>query len=109
MNEGSNGNGRTKWVAISLPILAAVAGILGFFYGVGQRTNKIAEVVEWKNETAPRIERMDRSGTTSFDLFHQEYLRTQARQEDKLKELEQQIHDKQMEDIKQRMLTLERK
>jgi hypothetical protein len=104
-----NGNGKTKWVAISLPILAAVAGILGFFYGVGQRTNKIAEVVDWKTETAPRIERMDSQGTTSFKLFHEEYLRTQARQEATMEKLRQEVHDKEMADLKERLLTLERK
>ncbi len=104
-----NGNGKTKWLAISLPILAAIVAVLGFIYAVGQRTSKIIEVVEWKNDTAPRIERMDANGTTSFKLFHEEYLRTQARQEAKLIDLESQIHEKQMEDLKQRIQTLERK
>jgi hypothetical protein len=108
-NEPRNGNGRTRWLAISLPILAAITAVLGFFYGIGQRGGKITEVVDWKAETAPRIERMDAQGTTSFKLFHDEYLRTQARQEAKLIELEQQIHDRQMEDLKARIQTLERK
>ena len=104
-----NGNGTKKWIAISLPILAAIVAVLGFIYAIGQRTSKIVEVVDWKNDTAPRIERMDAQGTTSFKLFHDEYLRTQARQEAKLIDLEAQIHDKQVEDLKQRILTLERK
>jgi flagellar basal body-associated protein FliL len=109
MAEQHNGNGKAKWVAIGLPIIIAAVGVLGFFYGVGQRTNKIAEVVEWKQETAPRIERMDSQGTTSFKLFHDEYLRTQARQEAALIELEHQIRDKQLEDLRARLQTLERK
>jgi hypothetical protein len=40
-----NGNGKTKWIAISLPILAAITGVLGFMYGIGQRGGKITEIV----------------------------------------------------------------
>lgn len=104
-----NGNGKARWLAIGLPIVVAAVGVLGFFYGVGQRTNKIAEVVDWKTETAPRIERMDSQGTTSFKLFHEEYLRTQARQEATMEKLRQEIYDKEMSDLKERLLTLERK
>jgi hypothetical protein len=104
-----NGNGKAKWIAIGLPLLVAIVGVLGFIYGIGQRGGKIAEVVDWKGETAPRIERMDAKGTNSFEIFHEEYLRTQKRQEDELERLRQEIHDKQMADIKERLLTLERK
>jgi hypothetical protein len=103
-----NGNGKTKWLAIAIPILAAATAVLGFFYGIGQRGGKITEVVDWKSETAPRIERMDSQGTTSFKLFHDEYLRTQSRQEDWIRKIEQDVHDKQMTDLKERVLTLER-
>jgi hypothetical protein len=101
--------GKTKWFVVGVPVLAAVAGVLGFFYGIGQRGGKIAEVVDWKTETAPRIERMDAKGTNSFEIFHDEYLRTQKRQEDELERLRQEIHDKQISDIRERLLTLERK
>jgi len=109
MAEQHNGNGKAKWFAIGIPLLAAITAVLGFFYGIGQRGGKITEVVDWKQETAPRIERMDSQGTTSFKLFHDEYLRTQARQEAKLIDLEQQIRDKQLEDLRARLQTLERK
>jgi hypothetical protein len=105
----TNGNGRTKWVAIGLPLLIAVVSVFGFIYAIGQRTSKIVEVVEWKKEIAPRIERMDSKGTISFELFHEEYLRTQEKQEARLHELEKAIYDKQIEDIKSRIQTLERK
>ena len=105
-----NGNGKHKWVAIGLPILIAVVGVLGFFYGVGQRTNKIAEVVDWKAETAPRIERMDAKGTTSFKLFHEEYLRTQERQEARSwRNCDRKFTTRKSPIIKERLLTLERK
>lgn len=104
-----NGNGKSRWLAIGLPLVIAAVGVLGFFYGVGQRTNKIVEVVDWKKDTAPRIERMDAKGTNSFEIFHEEYLRTQARQNNELERLRQEIHDKTIADIKERLLTLERK
>ena len=88
----TNGNGKTKWLAISIPILAAVTAVLGFFYGIGQRGGKITEVVDWKTETAPRIERMDSKGTISFKLFHDEYLQPkQAQQYERIKDLEKEV------------------
>lgn len=104
-----NGNGSRKWVAILLPICAAAFAILGTVYAIGQRTNKIVEVVDWKHDTAPRIERMDAKGTNSFEIFHDEYLRTQQRQFDQLEKLEKEIHDREIADLKERILTLERK
>lgn len=100
-----NGNGK-KWIAISLPILAAAAGVLGFIYGVGQRGGKITEVVEWKNETAPRIERMDAKGTISFELFHIQYDKEQAQQYERIKELERKAE--QIEVLKARLDALEK-
>jgi hypothetical protein len=106
----ANSNSRSsKWLSITIPLLSAAFAVLGFVYFVGQRGGKIAEVVDWKTETAPRIERMDAKGTNSFEIFHDEYLRRQVRQESQLNELEKDIHDKEIEDLKERVLTLERK
>lgn len=108
MENNGKRNGKTAWLAIGIPLMAAVTAVLGFFYGIGQRGGKITEVVDWKAETAPRIERMDAVGTNSFKTFHDEYLRTQARQEAKLQELEARIYDKQIDDLRERLKTLER-
>lgn len=102
-------NGRTKWLVIGIPVITAVMAVLGTVYVVGQRTGKITEVVDWKTDTAPRIERMDAKGTNSFEIFHDEYLRRQVRQEAELDKLRQDIHEKEMSDLKERILTLERK
>jgi hypothetical protein len=40
---------------------------------------------------APHIERMDSRGTLSFEHFHSEYLRTQARQEETLRDLDKRV------------------
>jgi hypothetical protein len=102
-------NGKGKWVAIITSGLSFAAAIVFGAYVIGQRTGKVLELHDWKTETVPRLERMDAQGTLSFKNFHEEYLRTQARQEAKLAELEKMIYDKQMEDLKSRMQTLERK
>jgi hypothetical protein len=102
-------NGKGKWIAIGSTILSFVVGVIFAAYVLGQRTGKVLDLNEWKTETAPRIERMDAVGTNSFKFFHDEYLRTQARQEAMLIELQGEIHDKQMEDVKARLITLERK
>ena len=107
-NDSSN-NKSSRWVVIGIPVLSFVFTIIWVVYGIGQRTSKIVEVVDWKAETAPRIERMEAKGTNSFEIFHEEYLRTQTRQEAKTADLEKQIHDKEMAELKERILTLERR
>jgi septal ring factor EnvC (AmiA/AmiB activator) len=68
--------------------------------------SKIAEVVEWKKEMAPRIERMDREGTVSFSLFHIQYDKEQREQYERIKELEKEV--RQIEVMKQKIESLER-
>jgi hypothetical protein len=101
-----NGNGKARWLAVGIPIMAAATAVLGFMYGIGQRGGKITEVVEWKNETAPRIERMDSKGTISIELFHIQYDKEQAQQYERIKELESKIG--QIEVLKSRVDNLER-
>ena len=67
------------------------AGAVIFFFG--GREARINDLVTWKTETAPIIKRMDTTGTLSFDLFHKEYLRTQSRQEETLKELDKRLRE----------------
>lgn len=103
-----NGNGK-KWLVYLLPIVSAFFAVIGTVYVIGQRTNKIVEVVDWKKDTAPLIEKMNGEGTTSFKIFHEEYLRRQVSQEAELNRLQQEIHDKQLADLKERIITLERR
>ena len=101
-----NNNHRTKWLAIIIPILSATFAVIGFIYYIGQRGSKIAEVVEWKKEMAPRIERMDAQGTLSFSLFHTQYDKEQAQQYEILKELQKEV--RQIDLMKQKIEALER-
>jgi hypothetical protein len=81
------------WTNIASYAISAIIGAVFSAFVLGRNAQKINEVVEWKKEAVPRIERMDRSGTTSFDLFHAEYQRTQIRQEDHLKDLDKRVRD----------------
>ena len=81
------------WIGAARTAVSAViaAGAVIFFFG--GREAKINDLVAWKIRTEPVIQRMDVSGTLSFDLFHKEYERTQRRQEETLKELDKRIRD----------------
>jgi hypothetical protein len=84
---------RSAWIGVARTIVSGViaAGAVIFFFG--GREAKINDLVSWKTETAPIIKRMDTTGTLSFDLFHKEYLRTQQRQEESLKDLDKRIRE----------------
>jgi hypothetical protein len=81
------------WLGAARTVVSGViaAGAVIFFFG--GREAKINDLVSWKADTAPKIQRMDTTGTLSFDLFHKEYERTQRRQEDTLKELDKRVRE----------------
>ena len=81
------------WVAVARTGVSAVvaAGAVIFFFG--GREAKINDIVAWKTRTEPIIQRMDTTGTLSFDLFHKEYERTQARQETFMREVDKRVRD----------------
>jgi hypothetical protein len=87
---------RTKhsmWLAIGRQALAFVGGIILAAFILGGRQQKINDLVNWKDKTAPLIDRMDSQGSLSFHHFHEEYLRTQARQEKMIGELDSRLRD----------------
>jgi sensor histidine kinase YesM len=90
---------KDMWVGIGKQVISFVVGVVATAFILGSARQRVNDIVEWKKEVIPRIDRMDSQGTLSFDHFHDEYLRTQARQEEKIKELEKEI--KQLERNKQ--------
>jgi hypothetical protein len=88
MNEGKH----STRVAIASALVSLVFSIVFAAYIVGQRTGKVLEIDKWKQETAPRIERMDRQGTISFEHFLANYNKEQAEQYGRLKDLEQKMN-----------------
>jgi hypothetical protein len=79
------------WIGVGKQVLSFVVGVIAAAFILGGARQRVNDVYTWKLEMAPRIERMDSKGTLSFELFHAEYLRTQSRQEEKVKELEKEI------------------
>jgi hypothetical protein len=78
-------------VAIVSALVSLVFSIVFAAYIVGQRTGKVLEIEKWKNETAPRIERMDRQGSISFDYFKTQYDKEQAQQHAQIQKVENEI------------------
>jgi hypothetical protein len=77
--------------------VAIISAAISFFlscvfaaYVVGQRTGVVLEIQRWKNDTAPRIEKMDLEGSVATKNFIATYEKEQAKQYDRLKKLEEQ-------------------
>ena len=81
------------WVNIGKQVLTFAAGVIAAAFILGGARQKVVDVYNWKMEVAPKIERMDSRGTLSFELFHAEYMRNQARQDERIKELDGQVRD----------------
>jgi hypothetical protein len=88
-----NGNHKkTQWrLDIGKQILSFAVGVIVASFVIGQARQKMHDMQVWKEQTAPRIERMDSKGTLSFELFEKNYEKTQARQEERIRILEQEM------------------
>ncbi len=84
---------KSTLVGIGRTALSFAIGVIASAFFLGGREAKINDLNSWKEQTAPRIERMDSQGTLSFEYFHTEYDKTQARQEKKLEELDKQVRE----------------
>ena len=81
----------SKWVGIWKPILSFFVGIIVASFTFGSRIQKVNDIVTWKDQISPKIERMDSVGSLSFDHFHKQYEKDQARIDERLKELEREV------------------
>lgn len=89
MSEQSKG-----WmVDIGKQVLSFIVGVVVAAFMLGRGISKINSVAEWKAEVAPKIERMDTTGTLSFDHFHKQYDKDQHRIDDQLKTLTAEVKD----------------
>jgi hypothetical protein len=84
------------WIGFARTAVSGVIAAVAVIFFFGGREAKINDLVAWKVETMPKIQRIDSVGTLSFELFHKEYERTQARQEAEVKELEKRVRDLEM-------------
>ena len=94
------------WMGIGKIVIPFVIGVISTAFVVGSARQKVQDVVKWKEEMAPRIERMDATGTLSFAHFHTQYEKEQMHQLDRIKELEKEA--RQIETMKLKIESLER-
>jgi hypothetical protein len=107
MPDGSTSNhGKALWIGVGKQILTFAAGVVAAAFILGTARQKVNDVIAWKAEVAPRIERMDRQGSLSFEQFHIQYEKEQALQYERLKELEKE--GRQIDVMKQKIEALER-
>ena len=91
----------SRWVALIKYIGSFSVGVVVAIFLLGGARQRVVTLgkdmenwnKEWREVHQPRIERMDSKGTTSFDLFHQEYLRNQHRQEETMKDLDKRVRE----------------
>jgi hypothetical protein len=102
---------RSLWIGISQAALGLFVGIVvsAFIFGrqAGDLRQKINDVVAWKTEAMPRIEKMDRGGSISFENFKTHYDLEQAKQYKRLEDLEKEIRH--IQTIELRIDRLERR
>jgi hypothetical protein len=82
-----------KWLGIGRYLLSFLAGVIVASFIVGSRSQKMADLVTWKEAITPKIERMDSVGSLSFDHFHKQYEKDQAAINERLKALERDMKD----------------
>lgn len=82
---------RSAWVEIGKQVISFVVGIVVAAFILGRNSQRINDVVTWKAQIAPIIERMDSKGTLSFAHFKESYDKDQHRTDDHLKELEKEV------------------
>lgn len=82
---------QNKWMGIGRYLLSFLAGVIVAAFIIGSRTQKMADLLTWKEAITPKIERMDSVGSLSFDHFHKQYEKDQARIDERLKELEREV------------------
>lgn len=82
-----------KWFGIWRYLLSFLAGVIVASFIVGSRSQKMADLVTWKEAITPKIERIDSVGSLSFDHFYKTYEKDQARSNERLKELEKDVKE----------------
>jgi hypothetical protein len=90
MSDGQS-HPHSVWVNVGKQVLSFVVGVIAAAFILGRNSQRINDVVAWKAQIAPIIERMDSKGTLSFDHFHDTYDKQEIRTEKRLDELEKEI------------------
>lgn len=87
------------WIGVGKQVLSGMVGALVAAFLLGGARQKVVAVgkdmdewkKEWKEVHKPHIDRMDSVGSLSFDHWKQGYNKDQKNNEDRLKELEKEV------------------
>jgi hypothetical protein len=87
------------WAGIARQAVSFIVGVVVAAFILGKNSQKVNDMILWKNDVtqrwkqdvAPRIERMDRQGSISFDNFKNHYDEEQAKQYKRLEKLENEV------------------
>lgn len=82
---------KSAWVEIGKQVISFVVGIIVAAFILGRNSQRINDVVTWKGQIAPVIERMDSKGSLSFEHWLKGYEKDQHRDEERLKALEAEV------------------
>ena len=82
---------------IGKQVLSFLVGVIVAAFVVGSARQRVSDLVAWRAEITPKIERMDSQGSLSFHSFEKHYMETQARHEERLRELEKDVKELQKE------------
>jgi hypothetical protein len=103
------------WTGIGKQVLSFIVGVIVAAFILGKNSQKVNDVLlwkaevtqRWKTDVAPRIERMDRQGSISFENFKVNYDLEQGKQYKRLEKLEQEVSH--LETLNFRVERLEKK
>lgn len=84
---------RTAWVEIGKQVLSFIVGVIVAAFILGRNSQRINDVVQWKTQIAPVIERMDSRGSLSFEHWQRGYDKQELRTEEHFKKLDAEIDE----------------
>jgi hypothetical protein len=106
----TKGNHQNLWAAVGKVAAPFIGGVIAAAFWFGVRSQKLAstqtEILLWKAEVSPQIQRMDAKGTAAGERFSLEQGKELGRMEERLKELEKEARS--IEAMKLKIDALER-
>jgi hypothetical protein len=91
---------QSLWLGIWRQALSFVVGVVIATFFVGGARQKMKDLAAWKDEIAPKIERMDSIGSLSFEHWKQAH--------DKESELYKRAHEREHHALDERVKELEK-
>ena len=86
------GNHTGLWAAVGKIAAPFIGGVIAAAFWFGVRSQKLAstqtEILLWKAEVAPQIQRMDSKGTAAGERFSLEQAKELGRLDERMKEVE---------------------